>query len=328
VVLQRGRDDAFAGSGWKRHTRHGPQTIWGQRRWLRKFLKSKTGPTLIVVDSHMRTDRRTRRIPTSEWRPLARRKSTVKKKKGGPKMRSFGPRRRYGPVKNGVEARSRGPRGGGRRNSRSTRNSFHSRQNKLNRMQTAPIAGRLGQRLAELRRLSEGMATRESSGKTCTRWRRRRPVVIADRRPGQIQQDEPDVWTARESSTRTVSGRNITSRRGKCHGRDREWHDTDETPGVSARCLFQRYMRRRACAWRTDGNPRDLHFNARLNRRGRRRADAPAIEGNWRDLRRCQTSWFCGRAIANEGCGRLQNHLNMLMGPRPGCRRGRQWHHL
>jgi len=58
VVLQRGRDDAFCGLWLERHTRHGRKRFGHAGRWLRNFLKSKDRPTLIVVDSHIGTDRR------------------------------------------------------------------------------------------------------------------------------------------------------------------------------------------------------------------------------------------------------------------------------
>src|SRR6266851_5575592 len=64
---------------------------------------------------------------------------------------------------------------------------------------------------------------------------------------------------------------------GACHGCDRERHDALQAAGVQRDVFqFQRLYAAEHAAGRFDGNSRDVYFYARLDWRGRGRADAPA----------------------------------------------------
>ena len=91
------------------------------------------------------------------------------------------------------EARSRGPRGVECK-IRGVQETVSAAGRTTEQDAERPIAGRLGQRLAELRRRSEGHGDARILRKNAERAGEEYPV--ADWRiggPGQIQQDEPDV---------------------------------------------------------------------------------------------------------------------------------------
>src|SRR5205807_1685532 len=104
----------------------------------------------------------------------------------------------------------------------------------------------MGQRLAELSRRSEGHGNARVLRKNSERPGEEYPV--ADwriGRPGQIQQDEPDLrWSGRFLPESISRAQHPLRRAGTCHGCDRERHDFDETPGVQRNVLnFSDYMR-------------------------------------------------------------------------------------
>src|SRR6266851_829261 len=142
-----------------------------------------------------------------------------------------------------------------------------------------PIAGRLGKGFAELPRRSEGHGDARILGKNVECPGEEYPLAgWRLGRPGQIQQDQPDVRRRGRFLPQSVSRAQRPLRRaGTCHGRDRERHDAFEAARLQRHVLqFRRLYAAEHAPRRADGNPFDVHFHARLDWRGRRWADAPA----------------------------------------------------
>src|SRR6266478_9282784 len=97
-----------------------------------------------------------------------------------------------------------------------------------------PIAGRLGQRFADLSCRSKGHGDARIVWKDSKRPGKKYP--LADWRlggPGQIQQDKFDIRRRGRLLPKSVSRAQHSLRRaGTCHGCGRQWHDAIEIARV------------------------------------------------------------------------------------------------